>query len=62
MRGEREKERGEDLVVHPCTEGGVGPEVGVEYTLSGLYPREGSRFRAGLPSCQRILTEQEVCQ
>ncbi len=32
MRGEREKERGEDLVVHPW---GVGPEVGVEYTLSG---------------------------
>jgi len=28
MRGEREKERGEDLVVHPGTEGGVGPEVG----------------------------------
>ena len=27
MRGEREKERGEDLVLHPCTEG-VGPEVG----------------------------------
>lgn len=47
MRGEREKERGEDLVVHPCTEGGVGPKVGgtVEYTLSGKVVSFGQGFR-----------------